>query len=459
MRAFVIGSPVSHSLSPAIFTYISQKLRRQVPYEAREVRPEHGHDFIASMKGDRNLLGMNVTLPLKELVISDMDSVSDAVQSIGAMNVIQLKEGKALGHNTDVIGIQKTLERAEFKFEGASVLLWGAGGSAKAVAFILGKLNAKKVYIFNRGPRGHELAQKYGDLFPETTFLSIDSLGLVSDELSLMVNTTPLGMQGQESGSSYFEQASVLKFSPGALAFDLIYVPLKTDFLQVAEKLGLKTVSGLGMLIDQAIATWELWIGPVPNWNELYSGLERFLKGMLRVRRETRPIFLTGFMGAGKTTVGKRLSEMTKKEFIDSDHYVEAKTGLSVQEIFQQKGEDEFRRLETEALKELSQKCDVIVSLGGGALKSLENQSTIKASGTLIYLKATAHVLYDRIEKDGPVRPLLQGLRGEEKLKKISVLLGERESLYESAHHQVCTDGKDPTDVSVEIISVLGESA
>jgi shikimate dehydrogenase len=458
MKASVIGSPISHSLSPAIFSYISLHQGKGINYSRVEVKPAELVDFLEKIRKSEGYIGLNVTLPLKELILSKVGAASVAAKAMGAVNVVHIKDHKTYGHNTDVVGIEKTFQKMHFNVYGSVCLLWGAGGSAKAVAFVLGKLQAKKVFVYNRGERGEELAKTFSNLYPETLFQAISDLDMVKEEVfSLMINTTPLGMQGHESGEKYFEQSAGMKFTREALAFDLIYVPEMTDFLKVAEKRGLKTVGGLGMLIDQALATWKIWFGPLSDEGKLHEGLKVYLRGILKLRYNSAPVYLAGFMGVGKSTVGKELSEITKKSFIDTDKVTEENSGKTIAALFSEYGEEVFRKKETESLIEVSKKSDHIVSLGGGALKSAANLKTIEQTGKLIYLEADAQTLEKRITEQGISRPLLDGLQGEEKLKKISALLNERKSSYDKAHVTVKTAGLSSTQVCFEIISKLGE--
>jgi shikimate dehydrogenase len=456
VKALVIGSPVSHSLSPAIFSFISHDQKMNLEYQTRDVKAHEVESFFTSIRTQKDFVGMNVTIPLKEVVLPLMNTVSSAARAIGAVNVIYMKDGLGHGDNTDVIGIEKTFSNASFKVSDSVCLLWGAGGSAKAVAFVLGERKARKVYIFNRGTRGVELAQQYSQLYPDTLFTAITNLSEIKHvDLSLMINTTPLGMQGQESGYEYFSQARSLSFSKNALAFDLIYVPAQTDFLKVSEELGLKTVGGLGMLIDQALATWEIWIAPLKDIKLLHDKLNTFLKGILKLRYDLSPIYLTGFMGAGKSTVGKRLSEMIKREFVDTDSFIEQSSGKTIAEIFLN-GEEQFREMESEAIKINANKPNTIISLGGGSLKLEDNLKIIKKTGRLIYLKADPMTLESRVSAQNVVRPLLKDLDTEARVERITSLLAERESYYSSADLIVNAQVSNPMEVCFEVISKIG---
>ena len=340
---------------------------------------------------------------------------------------------------------------------GKTALLFGAGGSAKAVAWVLGQKKTKQVFIYNpRSNRAEDLIRQFKPLFPETEFRSLSSLDEIQEErISLVVNSTPVGMSAQVD-DSFFLGLKRLRFEPDALAFDLIYNPEDTLFLKSARELNLDTVGGLSMLIEQALATFEIWIGPLANSRSSASELGSYLRGILIMRRNPSPIFLTGFMGVGKTTIARALSKVTHRAWIDTDHHIENEAKLSIPEIFEKQGEKEFRRLETQSIQSLSKLKNQVIALGGGALMNEENLKTILDSGTLIYLKVSESVLNERLSRQKSSRPLMAGLSEEERAKKIKDLLALRMPVYERSHITVEAEGSE-RKVAQAIISKMGE--
>lgn len=167
-------------------------------------------------------------------------------------------------------------------------------------------------------------------------------------------------------------------------------------------------------------------------------------------------IILVGMMGAGKTFIGKALKQAKPEmQLIDLDEYIEKKQGQKVSEIFSQYGEKYFRDLETNAIKEILQKENQIISLGGGAFENEESRSILNKNGYTIYLKATADVIYDRI-KNETHRPLLQQGFGAEKINKI---LKIREKNYEQALITVDTCKKSQYNIIEEIMKRIEEYA
>lgn len=459
LKAAVIGSPINHSLSPFIFSFIAWKENKSIDYNKFEVTEEHSQDFLLDKKAAKSYVGFNVTLPLKECFLNSIDEVSPEVKALGALNVLHFNSNKISGHNTDIIGITNTFLKKNFSIVGTTCFLLGAGGSARAVAYVLGKNQAKKVIICNRSDRNIDLVKKFQKLFPQTSWSAVSDVS--SDSLlDLIVNTTPLGMTGKESGNTFFEQLKVLKFNQKALAFDLIYTPVHTPFMKVMESNGLSSVCGLGMLIDQALATWKIWIGDLKDEEILHDELRDYLNGVLWLRQKKMPIYLTGFMGVGKSTIGAILAKQFNFINLDTDTLIEAKESQSVSEVFATKGEAHFRKKECETVLELSSSTnanETIISLGGGALVNENNLKVITDSGLLIYLSAEVKNILARVSAQEGVRPLLANLNEEEKTKKITELLAARKIYYQKAPIEIPTDHLGPEEICFNLISSIGK--
>ena len=146
-------------------------------------------------------------------------------------------------------------------------------------------------------------------------------------------------------------------------------------------------------------------------------------------------VFLTGFMGSGKTTAGKTLAPLLKTRFFDLDEYIEKKEGRDIPTIFEEEGEATFRQMETSCLKELLKlKEPHIISLGGGTVCFNDNLDRIKKNGTLLYIELPINILAQRIQESKFTRPLLKNLTTEELINNITEILSERKKFYEQAH-------------------------
>jgi len=168
-------------------------------------------------------------------------------------------------------------------------------------------------------------------------------------------------------------------------------------------------------------------------------------------------IFLTGFMGSGKTTVGPTLARRLGYGFIDTDEELVKQTGLSIAEIFSAQGEKEFRRLERAMIVSLFKQANVVIALGGGALVSSSNRQDVFSQGTVIYLKAGIETLAARLQATD--RPLVKQYQGEALVKRIRDLLAERESTYAQSHYTIVTDGKSRGALVEEMMEKLEKCA
>ena len=172
-------------------------------------------------------------------------------------------------------------------------------------------------------------------------------------------------------------------------------------------------------------------------------------------------LYLSGFMGAGKTTVGRLLAQKLSLEWIDLDHWIESRQKMKISDIFQNGGESRFRDLETQELRAVALRHTSVVSLGGGAILRSENRSLIQQSGHLIYLRAQFSTLLDRLIQQMDSRPLLAGLRVEELGHQVERKFSERRHLYEMANYTIDTDTERKEDVSPaavvdQIIKLVG---
>jgi shikimate dehydrogenase len=457
--AAVIGFPISHSRSPAIFEFLARELGvADLRYEANAVDPAGLPAFLARVRSEVGWLGVNVTIPHKEAMLPLVDTLSPEARVVGAVNVVQAVGGKLIGHNTDIRGVVRSLEMSGAVVRGEAAYVIGAGGAVRAVAYALGLLGAAEVFIANRtSARAVKIAVEIGPLFPATKFHVVADGAppeSVDRKYSLVVNGTPLGMRGYPADSALENFSTVLAklaCRPNAVAFDLIYDPESTPFLDAASERGLRVLGGLDMLIYQALATWEIWRGTpfaAADEKRLRDGLAVFLRARIR---ENAPIFLAGFMGVGKSTVGAILARNLGWGFIDTDSLVTGTAGKSIAKIFSDGGETEFRGLEASAVASACGKLRTVVALGGGALLNPASFRKIEASGTLVFLGAHPESLEARLAETAGTRPLLAGLSPDARREKIRKLLEAREPLYRRARLRIDTDGLSPEEIARQV--------
>jgi shikimate dehydrogenase len=424
-------------------------------YQALEVSASELPEFVRALRDQEQWVGLNVTLPHKEAIIEQIDELSEEARAVGAVNVVHKKLKTLYGFNTDVLGILKTLEN--IALEKTQVLIFGAGGAARAAAFAMGKRKVSSVYVFNRTPeKASRLCTELNQVFPETNYLPVRNLDEIRSELSLVINSTSLGMKGakltSEQPLDFSEALKSLRLSRKSCAFDLVYTPENTPFLKASRTQGMKSFGGLDMLAYQALATWQIWFG-----SDLFHVYDELLQKLRDSARDVRPIFLTGFMGVGKSRVAAEIARKIGWRVFDTDQMIVKDVGMSVAEIFSQKGEAFFRQSEKEVIARVAQSTRAVVALGGGALMNPESLNSVKKWGRLVYLHADPETLHARVNLSQNKRPLLAGLSEEEKIEKIKTLYAQRQPIYLKAEFKIETGGQTPAQIAEQVIADVFE--
>ncbi|MBZ9850985.1 shikimate dehydrogenase [Mesorhizobium sp. CA14] len=257
-KAFVTGHPIAHSRSPKIHGYWLAQYGIDGSYQAIDVAPADFAAFLKSL-GESGYRGGNVTIPHKEAAFAGVARRDHAADAIGAVNTLWFEDGLLWGGNTDGYGFAANLDdhAPGWAVNGPAVVL-GAGGASRAVIHALKERGIKDIRIVNRTlARAEELTRHFG------AAVSAHGAGAVGELLAdagLLVNTTALGMHGNEALAA---DPSAL---PGhAIVTDIVYVPLETPLLAAARARGLRTVDGLGMLLHQAVPGFERWFGRKPD--------------------------------------------------------------------------------------------------------------------------------------------------------------------------------------------------
>jgi shikimate dehydrogenase len=264
-RAGVIGNPLGHTVSPAVFQAAFDAAGISATYEAWDTPPETLQGRVDSLRG-ADYLGANVTIPHKTEIIPMLDERDDVAMKAGAVNTVVHRDGKLSGHNTDVVGFARSLrEDAGFDARGKATMILGSGGAARAVALALIDAGASVIYVVARQPR--KLDRMIVDLKPLTSTGTTITWAYWGDgsflrslaEADLLVNCTPMGTAGSETAGKSAVDASLI--NPETLVFDLVYNPADTPLVLAARSRGAKAFSGLGMLVNQAAESFRLWTG------------------------------------------------------------------------------------------------------------------------------------------------------------------------------------------------------
>jgi shikimate dehydrogenase len=269
-KACVIGWPISHSRSPMIHCYWLKQHGISGSYERMPVEPQNLAHFFQDLR-DGNFAGCNVTLPHKQNALAYVDHSDERVKRIGALNTVWKQDGKLHATSTDGPGflanLKATLPNFNTKDKTATVL--GAGGSARAIIDELQRSGCTRVNVFNRTQaRAEELAKVFG---PTVAVANHHDLQQHLAETDLLVNTTSAGI-----GDAEKLEIPWPALNNNAVVSDISYVPLLTPFLQNAKARGHRTVTGLGMLLHQAVFGFEKWFGVKPQVSaELYNLVAR----------------------------------------------------------------------------------------------------------------------------------------------------------------------------------------
>ena len=263
-RAFVAGWPVAHSRSPVIHRFWLAEHGLDGDYVRHAVEPAAAPAFLADFAGD-GFIGGNVTIPHKQTAFDVCQRPDAAARRLGAVNTLWLEDGTVCGANTDGEGFLANLDSRAPQWDAPSrrtrgVLVLGAGGAARAIVDALVQRGFKDVAVANRTLSRAEGLRVFGAAVRALP-LDADALGEAARRVSLVVNTTSLGMDGQ-GGDLPLDIAAL---ADDAVATDIVYTPLMTPFLNAARDRGLVTVDGLGMLLHQAVPGFERWFGVRPT--------------------------------------------------------------------------------------------------------------------------------------------------------------------------------------------------
>lgn len=377
----LIGESLSHSKSKEIHERLAD-----YTYNLRDIKKDELEDFFKS----RKFKGINVTIPYKEVSMNYLDEVDKLAKEIGAVNTIVNRDGRLIGYNTDYLGFDYSLKFFDIDLRDKKILILGSGGASKMLQKLVMDKGAKEFVIISRSS--------------ENNYDSLDRFR----EFEIIINATPVGMYPKNMES----KVDLNKFNKLEAVIDLIYNPLKTKLILDGEKLNIKTMPGLMMLVAQAFFASELFLD-----KKLDEDL--IIKIYKKLKFDMENIVLIGMPSSGKTTMGKMLAEKLDRNFYDTDKLIEEEEGKSIAEIFEEKDEKYFRDLESKVLKDLSKRNGLVIAYGGGTPLRVENRDYIKQNSIPIYLKREL----ENLETTG--RPLSKDL---ENLKK---LFKERKDIYE----------------------------
>ena len=352
MEYGLIAEKLGHSFSKEIHAKLAD-----YDYELKELRPEEVKDFILK----KDFKAINVTIPYKETVMPYLDEIDDKAMLIGSVNTIVNNDGKLYGYNTDFFGMEQLILKNGVSLKDKKVLILGSGGTAKTAFAVSKHLGAEKIYFVSRSKT-------------DSTITYDEALSCHFDA-EVIINTTPVGMYPNIEKTP----VDLRCFKKLSAVIDVIYNPLKTQLLLNAEKVGIKAVGGLYMLIAQAKVACEYFL----NKKIDDSVMDAVYKDILSSKQN---VVFVGMPSSGKSTVGKLVAEKLSRKFLDTDLLIFEKTGMTPAEIINGRGENEFRLIESEVISEISKLSGVVIATGGGAILNDENIKNLKKNGRIWFI-------------------------------------------------------------------------
>lgn len=375
----VCGRPVAHSRSPQMFNAAFSAAGANARYLRLGAADAPGAWRAFQALG---LRGMNVTAPFKRELLSRAGRVDPAAAAIGATNCLVAKDHAVVAHNTDWQGVCAALRRAGVALAGRTCLVLGAGGAARGAAYGLVRSGARVIVGNRSAARAQRLAV---DLGCQATGL-VD-LGEVLERVAVVVSSLPDGV----------DVGAGRHLRRGQVVLEAAYH--EPVLRRAAERAGARYLGGEEWLLEQARAASGIFLGRPAEVRLMHRALRR------KPPARGRGLVLVGFMGAGKSLLGRMLAERLGYEFVDTDELVCRDTGASIGEIFSNGGEARFRKLEREAVAALDGRQRVVVACGGGAVLDSANREVLCRAGLVVWLWVDAEVARRRAA--GPVRPLL----------------------------------------------------
>ena len=400
MEYGLLGEKLGHSFSPQIHSALADYDYRLYP-----TPPEAVEELFRR----REFKGLNVTIPYKQTVIPLCDEVDPRAAVIGAVNTVVNRDGRLTGYNTDIDGLIYLAKRTGVEMAGKKVVILGSGGTSRTAQASAQELGAADIVVVSRhGEDNYENLSRHANA-------------------QVLINTTPVGMYPNCGVSPV--SLEIFPRLEGVL--DVVYNPLRTALLMEAEAREIPCSCGLPMLVAQARRAAELFTGahiPERRLEEVVSDLTA----------QMRNIVLIGMPGCGKSAVGRALAKRLGKTFVDLDAEIVQRTGRSIPAIFAKEGEDAFRTLESQTVRETGARSGCVLSTGGGVVTRKENYSPLHQNGIIVHITRAL----DLLPTNG--RPVSQRTDLHE-------LWQQREPLYRS-FADLTVDNSGPMEETVQRI-------
>lgn len=355
-RYGLLGKKLGHSFSKTIHEKIAS-----YKYEYFEKEEQDLEKFFLK----RDFKAINVTTPYKKKVVQYLDKISDKAQKIGVVNTIVNDENTLVGYNTDYDGFLYSLKKNKIEIKGKKILILGSGATSKTVSLVLSDLGAAEIV---------KLSRKFKPYFNDVSaYLNFD----------IIVNTTPVGMYPKNE--EYLKDIVLSNFKNLYAVIDYVYNPFMTKILIDAKDMGIKYVTGLDMLIGQAIRAEEYFLD-----KKISKNISKKIKRDIFI--DYKNIALIGMPSAGKTSIGENLSKKINRKFVDIDREFEKNYG-NIEKFFNDYGEDEFRKRESQILKEFSKQRGLVIACGGGVIEREINYYYLKENSLVVNIDRDINLL------------------------------------------------------------------
>ncbi len=352
MKYGLLGEKLGHSFSKEIHALLAD-----YEYELRELSADEMEELFRK----KDFKAVNVTIPYKQTVIPYLDEISERAKKTGAVNAVVNRGGKLFGDNTDFAGMRALALHAGADMKRKKVLVLGTGGTSKTACAVAEDLGAKEVFRVSRTKKDdavtyEEAAEKHSDA-------------------QIIINTTPVGMFPKTDASPI----DISAFPQLETVLDAIFNPLRTELVLDAQKKGINASGGLYMLVSQAVYASALFLGKDADerkTDEVYR----------KILNEKRNVFLIGMPSSGKSSVGRKLAELTGMPFEDTDATLVEKFGEPIADFIRKNGEKAFRDAESKVIAKAAEKTGSITATGGGAVLREENIRKMKKNGITVFL-------------------------------------------------------------------------
>ncbi len=392
----IAGNPVLHSRSPQMFHAAFKELGINNAYYLRFAasRPE---DILRVMR-EVPIAGFNITSPFKEEIIPFLDDVDETARKIGAVNAITTDGDKLKGFNTDYRGVEGAFQENGIELAGKKVVVVGAGGAARAAVAALITAGAD-VVVINR-------TMKKAQLIAETFFCKVspmEDLEKRIEEADILVSCLPVGK----------DIISTHSLRQGLIILDANYGE-GIKLIEEGKKRGCVIVDGREWLLYQGLAVFTLFTGvKVPP----VEVMRKSIYGQYAAVRK-KNVALIGFMGTGKSVIGRNVAEKLKLRFIDLDTEIERKNGAPIETIFEREGEEAFRKMEAMEIENVADLSGGVIACGGGAVLNERAMSRLREHAIMVWLWADVDTILKRTQ-NSDTRPLLKVKDRKSEIEKI----------------------------------------